>query len=129
MVARTMGEKEGNVSSCKWSMEERENILATGTLEQKKEAFKDDEELMRETTKFVSEVIDTAATEACKRKTRSETGDANEGSKLKAIDSIADWNHRARGFCNRILNALCPCFTNNELFAWTPYRYRFTRPS
>ena len=48
-------------------MEEREKILATGTLEQKKEAFKDDEELMRETTKFVSEVIQMAITEASKR--------------------------------------------------------------
>ena len=94
-------------------MEEREKILATGTLEQKKEAFKDDEELMRETTKFVSEVIETAATEASKRKVHSESGDANEGSKLKAIESITGWNHRARGFCNRIMNALCPCFTNN----------------
>lgn len=66
-----MGEK-GNSNSSKWSMEEREKILATGTLEQKKEAFKDDEELMRETTKFVSEVIETAATEASKRKVHSE---------------------------------------------------------
>lgn len=44
----------------------------TGTLEQRKEAFKEDEELMRETTKFISEVIETAATEASKRKVQSE---------------------------------------------------------
>ncbi|XP_076249287.1 uncharacterized protein LOC143188748 [Calliopsis andreniformis] len=114
--------------SCKWTMEERERILSTGTLDEKKEAFKDDEELMRETTKFVSDVIETATTEASKRKAYSKEGDANEGSRLKGADSIAGWNHRARGFCNRLLNALCPCFTTNELFAWTPYRYRFTRP-
>ncbi|XP_017763580.1 PREDICTED: uncharacterized protein LOC108553266 [Eufriesea mexicana] len=121
--------KEANITiSCKWSMEEREKILATGTLEQKKEAFKDDEELMRETTKFVCEVIQTATTEASKRKVYTEKGDSSEGSRLKGVTSIADWNHRARGFCSRILNALCPCFTSNELFAWTPYRYRFTRP-
>lgn len=65
--------KETNITvSCKWTMEEREKILATGTLEQKKEAFKDDEELMRETTKFVSEVIQTATTEASKRKVYTE---------------------------------------------------------
>lgn len=103
-------------------------MLTTGTLEQKKEAFKDDEELMKETTKFVAEVIQTAATEASKRKQCAEKGDANEGSRLKGIDSITGWNNRARGFCSRVINALCPCFTNNELFAWTPYRYRFTRP-
>ncbi|XP_043256060.1 uncharacterized protein LOC122399440 isoform X2 [Colletes gigas] len=116
------------VASCKWSMEEREQILATGTLDERKEAFKDDEELMRETSKFVIEVIETATTEASRCKMYSERGDASEGTRLKGEDSIAGWNHRARGFCNRILNALCPCFTNNELFAWTPYRYRFTRP-
>ncbi|CAK9809416.1 hypothetical protein ANTQUA_LOCUS6012 [Anthophora quadrimaculata] len=117
--------KETNNTWCKWSMEERENILTTGTLEQKKEAFKDDEELMRETTKFVSEVIQTATTEASKRKVYSEKGDASEGSRLKGITG---WNHRARGFCSRVLNALCLCFNNNELLGWTPYRYRFTRP-
>lgn len=47
----------------------------TGTLEQRKEAFKEDEELMRETTKFISEVIETAATEASKRKTQSEVNE------------------------------------------------------
>ncbi|KAG7196965.1 hypothetical protein KM043_000230 [Ampulex compressa] len=88
----------------------------------------EDEELMRETTKFVSEVIETATSEASKRKTQTQEGELGEGSRLKGIDTIAGWNHRARGFCNRILNALCPCFANNELFAWTPYRYRFARP-
>lgn len=58
-------------SSCKWSMAEREKILATGSLDEKKEAFKDDEELMRETTKFVSEVIETATTQATKRQVHS----------------------------------------------------------
>ncbi|XP_076748717.1 uncharacterized protein LOC143422154 isoform X1 [Xylocopa sonorina] len=123
-----MTEEVNNVASCKWSMEEREKMLATGTLEQKKEAFKDDEELMRETAKFVSEVIETATTEASKRKLCSEVSDVAIFRRLKGIDSIAGWNHRARGFCSRVLNALCPCFTSNELFAWTPYRYRFTRP-
>ncbi|KAK9294171.1 hypothetical protein QLX08_011146 [Tetragonisca angustula] len=123
-----MTENTCNTDCCKWTMEEREKILATGTLEQKKEAFKDDEELMRETTKFVSEVIQMAITEASKRIMFTEKGDSSEGSRLKGIASIAGWNHRARGFCSRILNALCPCFTSNELFAWTPYRYRFTRP-
>ncbi|XP_043799913.1 uncharacterized protein LOC122718706 [Apis laboriosa] len=121
-----MTEESNNTVSCKWSMEEREKILTTGTLEQKKEAFKDDEELMKETTKFVSDVIQTAISEASKR--RMEKGDDSEGSRLKGIGSITGWNRRARGFCSRILNALCPCFTSNELFAWTPYRYRFTRP-
>ncbi|XP_020293128.1 uncharacterized protein LOC109859360 [Pseudomyrmex gracilis] len=102
--------------------------LMTKTLEQRKEAFKENEELMRETTKFVSEVIDTAAKEASKRKIQSEGAAAGEGSRLKGTDTIAGWNNRARGICTRILNALCPCFANHELFAWTPYRYRFTRP-
>ena len=62
-----MTENTNNTDCCKWTMEEREKILATGTLEQRKEAFKDDEELMRETTKFVSEVIQMAITEASKR--------------------------------------------------------------
>jgi hypothetical protein len=53
-------------------MDEHEKNLMTGTLEQRKEAFKEDEELMRETTKFISEVIETAATEASKRKIQSE---------------------------------------------------------
>ncbi|XP_011871502.1 PREDICTED: uncharacterized protein LOC105564032 [Vollenhovia emeryi] len=110
------------------NMDEHEKNLMTGTLEQRKEAFKEDEELMRETTKFISEVIETAATEASKRKIQSEGAGTGEGSRLKGGDTIAGWNNRARGFCNRILNALCPCFTNHELFAWTPYRYRFTRP-
>lgn len=35
------------------------------------------------------------------------------GSRLKGIGSITGWNRRARGFCSRILNALCPCFTSN----------------
>ncbi|KZC14322.1 hypothetical protein WN55_06754 [Dufourea novaeangliae] len=97
----------------KWSIEEREKILTSGTLDQRKEAFKDDDELMRETTKFVSEVIEMAATEASKKNVHSEKNSANEGSRLKGTDSIAGWNHRVRGFCNRILNALCPCFNSN----------------
>lgn len=109
-------------------MEERDRIFSTGTLEERKEAFKEDEELMRETTRFVTEVIESAANEASKRKVHGETGPLDEGSRLKGVNHIAGWNHRARGFCNRILNALCPCFINNELFAWTPYRYRFARP-
>ncbi|XP_024941328.1 uncharacterized protein LOC107268253 [Cephus cinctus] len=94
-------------------MEETEKNLTTGTLEQRKEAFKDDEELMKETTKFVTEVIETATTEASKRKYQIEGADASEGSRLKGGDRISGWNTRARGFCNRILNALCPCLTNN----------------
>ncbi|KAF3420088.1 hypothetical protein E2986_07319 [Frieseomelitta varia] len=130
-----MTENTYNTDCCKWTMEEREKILATGTLEQKKEAFKDDEELMRETTKFVSEVIQMAITEASKRIMFTEfvfthcfflrlvTKEKKKikenkifvciGSRLKGIASIAGWNHRARGFCSRILNALCPCFTSN----------------
>lgn len=54
------------------STEEHERNLMTGTLEQRKEAFKEDEELMRETTKFVTEVIETAAIEASKRKEQEE---------------------------------------------------------
>lgn len=54
------------------TMEEHERNLMTGTLEQRKEAFKEDEELMRETTKFVTEVIETAAIEASKRKEQEE---------------------------------------------------------
>ena len=101
-----------NTVSCKWTMEEREKMLTTGTLEQQREAFKDDEELMRETSKFVSEVIQTAITEASKRKVLTEKA-VSEGSRLKGIGNVAGWNHRARGFCSRILNALCPCFTSN----------------
>jgi ABC-type xylose transport system substrate-binding protein len=53
-------------------MDDHEKNLMTGTLEQRKDAFKEDEELMRETTKFISEVIETATTEASKRKVHSE---------------------------------------------------------
>ncbi|KAL6418044.1 hypothetical protein ACFW04_011097 [Cataglyphis niger] len=60
------------------NMDEHEKNLMTGTLEQRKEAFKEDEELMRETTKFISEVIETAATEASKRKAQSEGADTGE---------------------------------------------------
>ncbi|XP_076376839.1 uncharacterized protein LOC117229431 isoform X1 [Megalopta genalis] len=112
----------------KWSIEEREKMLSTGTLDQKKDAFKDDEELMKGTSEFVKGVIETASTEASKRKLYSEGSGVHEGSGLKGTDGIAGWNHRARGFCNRILNALCPCLNSNELFAWTSYRHRFTRP-
>lgn len=51
---------------------EHEKNLVTGSLEQRKEAFKEDEELMKETTKFVTEIIETAASEASKRKFESE---------------------------------------------------------
>lgn len=57
------------------NMDEHEKNLMTGTLEQRKEAFKEDEELMRETTKFITEVIETAATEASKRKVQSAVND------------------------------------------------------
>ncbi|XP_034938982.1 uncharacterized protein [Chelonus insularis] len=109
-------------------LDEHETKLMTGNLEERKEAFKEDEELMRETTKFITDVIETAASEASKRKLQNVNDGVNEGSRLKGGNIIAGWNNRARGFCNRILNAVCPCFTNNELFAWTPYRFRFSRP-
>ncbi|KAF7993937.1 hypothetical protein HCN44_011206 [Aphidius gifuensis] len=109
-------------------MDDEDKNLMTGSLEDRKEAFKKDEELMRETTKFVTDVIETATSEASKKKLEAQDGDTNEGSRLKGGNIINGWNNRARGFCNRILNALCPCFTNNELFAWTPYKYSFTRP-
>lgn len=59
-------------------MNEHEKNLMSGTLEQRKEAFKEDEELMRETTKFISEVIETAATEASKRKIQSEVNELDK---------------------------------------------------
>ncbi|XP_033225553.1 uncharacterized protein LOC117178296 isoform X2 [Belonocnema kinseyi] len=108
--------------------EEPDRNLIIGSLEQRKEAFKEDEELMKETEKFVTEVIETAASEASKRKFEKQNASESEGSRLKGNDTLGGWNNRARGFCNRVLNAIFPCFTNNELFAWTPYRYRFTRP-
>lgn len=49
-----------------------ERSLMTGSLEERKEAFKRDDELMKETTKFITEVIETAATEASKRKLQSQ---------------------------------------------------------
>lgn len=49
-------------------MEEVERGLLSDDLEQRKEAFKDDEELMKETTRFISDVIETATTEATRRK-------------------------------------------------------------
>lgn len=52
--------------------EDSDKNLVIGSLEQRKEAFKEDEELMKETTKFVTEVIETAATEATKRKLEKE---------------------------------------------------------
>lgn len=66
-----MTEKTG-ISFQSPTTEEHERNLMTGTLEQRKEAFKEDEELMRETTKFVTEVIETAAIEASKRKEQEE---------------------------------------------------------
>ncbi|XP_053595179.1 uncharacterized protein LOC103577307 isoform X2 [Microplitis demolitor] len=74
-------------------MVSHEDKLISGTLEERKEAFKEDAELMRETNKFITEVIETAATEASKRKLQNQ-GDG----------------------------------TSEDLLAWTPYRYRFTRP-
>ncbi|XP_025985951.1 uncharacterized protein LOC105200833 isoform X2 [Solenopsis invicta] len=69
------------------NMDEHEKNLMTGTLEQRKEAFKEDEELMRETTKFISEVIETAATEASKRKIQSEGAVTGEAiTKEKKVD-------------------------------------------
>lgn len=59
-------------------MDEHERNLMTGTLEQRKEAFKEDEELMRETTKFITDVIETATTEASKRKVQSEVINSRE---------------------------------------------------
>lgn len=49
-------------------MDDEDKNLMTGSLEDRKEAFKKDEELMRETTKFVTDVIETATTEASKKK-------------------------------------------------------------
>lgn len=108
--------------------EDSDKNLVIGSLEQRKEAFKEDEELMKETTKFVTEVIETAATEATKRKLEKENASGSEGSRLKGNETLGGWNNRALGFCNRVLNAIFPCFTNNEIFAWNPYRYRFSRP-
>lgn len=65
-------------------MEEHEKNLAAGSLEQRKEAFKDDEELMKETTRFVTEVIETAASEASKRKFEAE---------VRTIKTIKDVNY------------------------------------
>uniref|UniRef100_A0A6V7KR38 Uncharacterized protein n=1 Tax=Bracon brevicornis TaxID=1563983 RepID=A0A6V7KR38_9HYME len=48
--------------------DDHERRLMQGELEERKLAFKNDEELMRETTKFVTDVIETAAAEANKRK-------------------------------------------------------------
>ena len=52
--------------------EEANRNLVIGSLEQRKEAFKEDEELMKETTKFITEVIESAASEALKRKFEAE---------------------------------------------------------
>lgn len=67
------------------SMDEHEKNLMTGTLEQRKEAFKEDEELMRETTKFISDVIETATTEASKRKVQSEVTNSRTLVKQKSL--------------------------------------------
>ncbi|XP_014217427.1 uncharacterized protein LOC106645957 [Copidosoma floridanum] len=105
----------------------------SGSLEERKAAFMRDEELMREANKFVAEIVEKAKIEAAKRaeqnaKTNGETnGTGND--KIKNDNTIADWNNRARGFCNRVWNAVFPCFNNNELLVWTqPFRYRFSKP-
>lgn len=107
-------------------------VSAENEVAARKQALREDEELVRETSKFVSEVIECAAAEALKRKAATERGQCREtnreGQKLKMSGSIAEWNNRARDLCARVLNALCPCFTDNALFAWTPYRYHFSRP-
>lgn len=54
------------------NMDEHEKNLMSGTLEQRKEAFKEDEELMTETTKFIGEIIEIATAEASKRKVHTE---------------------------------------------------------
>ncbi|XP_014224797.1 uncharacterized protein LOC106650983 [Trichogramma pretiosum] len=101
---------------------------STDSLEERKVAFKQDNELMNETNKFVNELIEQAQIEAAKR--AEQTSKANgDGFKRRSSQTIAGWNNRARGFCNRVWNAVVPCFNNNELLAWTqPLRYRFTRP-
>ncbi|XP_008217763.1 uncharacterized protein LOC100678406 [Nasonia vitripennis] len=101
---------------------------AGGTLDERKAAFKKDEELMKETSKFVSEVIETATLEA-NRRAEQNAKTSGESNKFRGSQTITGWNNRARGFCNRVWNAVFPCFNNNELLAWTqPFRYRFTRP-
>ncbi|XP_048514126.1 uncharacterized protein LOC125501706 isoform X2 [Athalia rosae] len=94
-------------------MEEVERGLFSEGLEQRKEAFKGDKELMRETTRFVTDVIETATNEASKRKCLQSDFQADEGSSLRGGDRLNGWNSRARGFCSRILNAVCPCITAN----------------
>nr|XP_046467405.1 uncharacterized protein LOC124211916 isoform X1 [Neodiprion pinetum]XP_046467406.1 uncharacterized protein LOC124211916 isoform X1 [Neodiprion pinetum] len=101
-------------------MEEVERGLLSEGLEQRKEAFKDDEELMKETTRFVADVIESATTEASRRKCQKAEFQADEGSSLRGGDRIRGWNSRARGFCNRILNAVCPCITTNDCFGDAP---------
>ncbi|XP_033225552.1 uncharacterized protein LOC117178296 isoform X1 [Belonocnema kinseyi] len=59
--------------------EEPDRNLIIGSLEQRKEAFKEDEELMKETEKFVTEVIETAASEASKRKFEKQNASESEG--------------------------------------------------
>ncbi|XP_046411916.1 uncharacterized protein LOC124175565 isoform X3 [Neodiprion fabricii] len=59
-------------------MEEVERGLLSEGLEQRKEAFKDDEELMKETTRFVAEVIESATTEASRRKCQKAEFQADE---------------------------------------------------
>lgn len=52
--------------------ERRVNLTTVGSLEERKEAFKGDQELMKETNEFVAEVIKTATSEATKRKLQGE---------------------------------------------------------
>ncbi|XP_058802356.1 uncharacterized protein LOC131670635 [Phymastichus coffea] len=100
------------------------------SFEERKQAFMQDEELMRQASDFVSELIETATAEAAKRaEQEAKTGANDEGQKFRGSQTLAGWNNRARGFCNRVWNAVLPCFQNNEILAWAqPLRHRFTRP-
>lgn len=99
-----MTEEMNNTVSCKWTMEEREKMLTTGTLEQQREAFKDDEELMRETSKFVSEVIQTAITEASKRKVLTEASDTQIFCSSTLKKNAVECNYSLRISCFRKLS-------------------------
>lgn len=78
-------------------MDEHEKNLMTGTLEQRKEAFKEDEELMRETTKFITDVIETAATEASKRKVQSEVMNSRTSSNRR----VSRWASKTNALLTR----------------------------
>lgn len=53
-------------------VQEKRKVNVIGSLEERKEAFKEDQELMKETNEFVAEVIKTATSEATKRKLQGE---------------------------------------------------------